>query len=145
MILSLQKGCAKYIGWYQSVKETQGSVEKSSFGQMKNIQEYGCYTIGSQSLGVHSKLSQLIRMDLEQRDKPLPQLKYSLDELRDLESKLVLITGRESKEKEQVDHFLNVSKVNTEYFRLVWIYPNKYNYDFFIGFSHSMPHSRCIS
>ena len=116
MILSLQKGCAEFIGWYKSVKETQGSVEKSSFGQMKNIKEYGCYTIGSQALGVHSKLSQLIRMDLEQRDKPLAQLKYSLDELRDLESKLVLITGSESEEKEQVDHFLNVSKVNTEYF-----------------------------
>ena len=110
MVLSLQKGCAENIGWYQSVKETQGSVEKSSFGQMKNIKEYGCYTIGSRASGLHSKLSELIYMDLEQRDKPLPQLKYSLDELRDLESKLVLITGRESEEKEQVDHFLNVSK-----------------------------------
>ena len=111
MKLSLQKDCADCVAWYQSVKETQGSVEKSSFGQMKNIKEYGCYTIGSQAMGVHSKLSQLIRMDLEQCDKPLPQRKYSLNELRDLESKLVLITGSESEEREQVDHFLKVSKI----------------------------------
>ena len=109
--MTIQKGCAKCIDWYQSVKDTQGSVEKSSFGQMKNIKDYGCYTIGTRLLGVHSKLSELIRMDLEQDDKPLPQLKYSLDELRDLESKLVLITGRESEEREQVVHFLNVSDI----------------------------------
>ena len=87
----------------------QGSVEKSSFGQMYNIKRYGCYTVGSSTEFTHSKPSELIRMDLEQRDKPLAQHKYTMDELRDLESKLVLITGRESLERTDVDHFLKVS------------------------------------
>ena len=43
----MQKGCDKEIEWYQSVKETQGSVEVTSYGQMNNIYRYGSYTIGS--------------------------------------------------------------------------------------------------
>ena len=86
----------------------QGSVEKSSFGQMNNITKYGTYTIRSHSKGAQLKPSELIKMHLEQRDKPLAQQKYSLDELRDLESKLVLITGRESEERANVDYFLKV-------------------------------------
>ena len=76
---------------------------------MRNIKDYGFYTIGSHSGDIHSKLSELIQMDLVACDKPLAQSKYSLDELRDLESKLVLITGKESTERNDVDHFFNVS------------------------------------
>ena len=84
-------------------------MEKTSFGQMRNITGYGFYTIGSHSGDIHSKLSELIQMNLVACDKPLAQSKYSLDELRDLESKLVLITGKESTERNDVIHFLNVS------------------------------------
>ena len=86
----------------------QGSVEKSSFGQMNNITNYGSYTVGFHAKGSQLNSLELIHMNLEERDKPLAQKKYSLDELRDLESKLVLITGRESNERNNVDHFLKV-------------------------------------
>ena len=86
----------------------QGSVEKSSFGQMNNIKKYGCYTVSSRPKGAQLKPSELIHLYLEERDKPLAQQKYSLDELRDLESKLVLITGKESEERSNVEHFLKV-------------------------------------
>ncbi|XP_019853235.1 PREDICTED: E3 ubiquitin-protein ligase RNF213-like [Amphimedon queenslandica] len=102
------RDCSEQIEWYKLVKEMQGSVENSSFGQMNNITKYGIYTVGSHAKGAQLKPSELIKMHLEQRDKPLAQLKYSLDELRDLESKLVLITGRESKERANVDYFLKV-------------------------------------
>ena len=85
----------------------QGSVEESSFGQMNNITNYGSYTIGSRVKGSQLKSSELIHMYLEGCNQ-LAQKKYSLDELRDLESKLVLITGRESEERDNVDHFLKV-------------------------------------
>ena len=76
---------------------------------MNNITKYGTYTVRSHGKpGAQLKPSELIKMHLEQRDEPLAQLKYSLDELRDLESKLVLITGRESEERANVDHFLKV-------------------------------------
>ena len=48
-------------------------------------------------------------MKLEERDKRLPKHKYTLDELRDLESKLVLITSSNAENRKEVDLFLNVS------------------------------------
>ena len=86
----------------------QGSVEKSSFSKMKSIKKYGTYTIGSRASGVIATMAEAIHLNLQSPDVNLPQNKYSLEELRDLESKLVLITGRESKERESVDQFLNV-------------------------------------
>lgn len=77
---------------------------------MNNINEYGCYTVGSRTDTSLNKLSQLIHMYLNSPDdKQLAQVKYTMDELRDLESKLVLITGRESDERANVDYFLKVS------------------------------------
>ena len=83
---------------------------------MKNIKTYGCYTIGSQSLDVHTSLKEVVQLDLERRDKQLTQLKHTLDDLRDLESKLVLITSQDSEESRDVDLFM---KVNWLYIILV--------------------------
>ena len=104
----MQKGCDKEIEWYQSVKETQGSVEVTSYGQMNNIYRYGSYTIGSCMKGVHTNQSQVIRLELTETDKSLPKKNYSLDDLSDLESKLALITGRDSSEAGEVQVFLQV-------------------------------------
>ena len=105
----LQRGCDKAIDWYQSVKETQGSVEVTSYGQMNNIYQYGSYTIGSCLKSVHTSQSQVIRLDLTETDKNLPKKNYSLDDLSDLESKVVLIAGRDSSESKEVQVFLQVS------------------------------------
>ena len=106
----IQRSCEREIGWYQSVKETQGSVEVTSFGQMRNINEYGSYSIGSSRGKIHTSLSQVIQLTLKEREKRLPKNRYSLDDLSDLESKLVLITGRQSQEGEDVQQFLQVCK-----------------------------------
>ena len=105
-----QEECNKDISWYQSVKKTQGSVEVTSYGQMRNILRYGIYQVGVAS---QSKLPQdihdviFVKLNLP-KDKVLKTL-YNLDELRDLESKLVLITGSKAKYRTEVDHYLNVS------------------------------------
>ena len=91
------------------MKETQGSAEETSFGQMKNINRDGCYTIGSRKKTIHTSPSQLIKMNVREREKVLPKYTYTLDDLSDLESKLVLITGRMSTEREEVEQFLLVS------------------------------------
>ena len=92
------------------MKETQGSVEVTSYGQMRNILRYGIYQIGVAS---QSKLPQnihdVIFVKLNPRDKLLTKTSYNLDELRDLESKLVLITGSKAANRKEVDHYLNVS------------------------------------
>ena len=90
------------------MKDTQGPVEVTSFGQMKNILCYGCYTVGGeQGKTVHS-IHDIIHLKLEGRDKQLSKKGYSLDELRDLESKLVLITGSKAENRAEMEQFLDV-------------------------------------
>ncbi len=76
---------------------------------MKNIKKYGYYTIGSRTSDIHSRLQDVIRLDLERSNKQLTQWRYTLDELRDLESKLVLITSQDSEESGEVDLFMKVN------------------------------------
>ena len=73
---------------------------------MKNINLYGCYTIGTQYETPCSKLSELIKVNLERYFKQGVQQNYTVDELKHLQSKLVLILGNESTDK---DHFGQVS------------------------------------
>ena len=106
----IQDGCNKALEWYKSVKETQGSVEVTSFGQMNNILSYGCYIVGRVRGKTAHSIHDIISVKLEERDKPLSKKSYSLDELRDLESKLVLITGSKAENRAEVEKFLNVRK-----------------------------------
>ena len=92
------------MDWYKSVKETQSSVEKTMYGQMNNIYRYGSYII------VHTSQSQVIHLKLNDvEDKKLIKTSYSLDDLSDLESILVLITGRDSRVADEVQLFLQAS------------------------------------
>ena len=43
-----------------------------------------------------------------EEDKQLPRSRYSLSELEDLESRLVLISGENSQKQEEVDAYLKV-------------------------------------
>ena len=60
-----------------------------------------------QSKPVHT-IHDLISLKLIVRDKKLSKISYNLDDLRDLESKLVLITGSKAENRTEVDHYLNV-------------------------------------
>ena len=92
-------------------------MEVTSYGQMRNILRYGIYQIGVTS---QSKLPQhihdVIFVKLIPRDKLLTKISYDLDELRDLESKLVLITGSKAANRKEVDHYLNVSSLSFNVF-----------------------------
>ena len=110
-ILYLQEECNKDVEWYQSVKETQGSVEVTSYGQMRNILKYGHFEVGTTSQSkpvqsIHDLIS--LKLILGDTSKQLSKTFYNLDELRDLESKLVLITGSKAENRTEVDHYLNV-------------------------------------
>lgn len=111
--LFLQLTCNKQIEWYKSVKETQGSVETTSYGQMDNILKYGIYRVGfrKNSLTVHDLVS--VTLKCKNKGDVLFKQHYSLEELRDLESKLVLICGDKAENRAEVDHYLNVSTYRT--------------------------------
>ena len=108
---TVQEHCNQQLEWYKSVKETQGSVEVTSFGKMQNILTYGCYNVGnSKSAQTAHSIHDMVHLKLENTEKQLPKTNFSLDDLRDLESKLVLITGSKAKNRREVDQFLNVSE-----------------------------------
>ena len=105
----LQESCNKELEWYKSVKETQASVEVTSFGQMDIIRTCGQYVVGGRKDVAMDSIHDVIHLTLTQRPgKKLLKTSYSLDELRDLESKLVLITGSKAENRGEVDQFLNV-------------------------------------
>ena len=91
---------------------------------MRNILTYGSYGIGSPEKTIFPSPSAAIQLRLKQsKTKRIHKLQYSFDEVKDLESKLVLITGRsrESTEKKEVDTFLRVShKIKLVYIVTLW-------------------------
>ena len=80
---------------------------------MNNIFDCGCYRIGVKKSVICKSHNEVISLTLKENkgrsEKRLAKKKYSLEELRDLESKLVLITGRNAENRKMVDLFLNVS------------------------------------
>ena len=84
-------------------------MEVTSFGKMEQILKYGHYRIGPRRGQAAQNIHDVITLSLVETEKPLPKTSYSLDDLRDLESKLVLITGSEAENRKEVDKFLKVS------------------------------------
>ena len=77
---------------------------------MNNIQSCGHYTIGQKGDVAMDSLHDAIQLTLTpQPGKNLVKTSYCLNELKDLESKLVLITGSTADNRVAVDQFLNVS------------------------------------
>ena len=105
----MQRFCNNDVGWYTSVKETQGSVEVTSYVIMKNIFEYGCYRIGKKQADISNTVNEIVSLQLKEKDgKRFSKKTYNFSDLRDLESKLVLITGSNVDNKEEVDLFVKV-------------------------------------
>ena len=76
---------------------------------MNNIIAYGCYKIGSRKVQIFQNREEIIYVMLNERDKRLHKKSYTLEDLKDLESKLVLITGSKAENRTEVDYFLDVS------------------------------------
>ncbi len=86
-------------------------METTSYGQMTSILRYGTYRVGFKKNP--QALHDVISVTLSRRYQNLVKWKYTLDELRDLESKLVLICGNKAENRAEVDHYLNVSTVKS--------------------------------
>jgi hypothetical protein len=102
------ESCNNDLEWYKSVKETQASVEVTSYGQMDNIHNFGRYFIGGKGNVAMDTFHDVVHLTLKPgKEKELLKTSYNLDELRDLESKIVLITGSKAENRAEVDQFLN--------------------------------------
>lgn len=75
---------------------------------MNSIFQYGCYSVGSAKAQICQNYHEVIQLTLQEKDKRLTKKRYTLEELRDLESKLVLITGSKVENRAQVETFIDV-------------------------------------
>ena len=96
-------------------EESEMSVEAAAYSQMWIIKESGDYKIGSPRDDVHYDIHQMFSVEV--RDKKAGEKRYSLAELQELQSKLLLTTKSETEKRKHVDVFSDVS------FSMVFIMP----------------------
>ncbi|XP_039595909.1 E3 ubiquitin-protein ligase rnf213-alpha isoform X2 [Polypterus senegalus] len=100
---------ARHLEWLKSVKDSHGSVELSSLSLATAINNKGIYIIRSQQ---HKKLSLDTALQLkipEEHEDGFPEFRhYSLDDIKELQNKLMLMSGKGEQGQSEVDHFVEV-------------------------------------
>ena len=106
--------------WLKTVKESHGSVAMTSLVQAKTINSSGLYLVGhvdtekgpSPEHGKRLSFKDVIRLTVPLKDGSEKEQRktYSIDELKDLQSKLMLIAGKAEKGKDDVGQFVMVSE-----------------------------------
>ena len=100
------------MDWLQSVKTSHGSVAMSSLLEAKTINEHGIYNVGCHNEDESSSLvsEQLTLPNVIKLRVPTGNSReYTIDDLKDLQSKLMLIAAKASHGKQDVDRFVDVS------------------------------------
>ncbi|XP_057290514.1 E3 ubiquitin-protein ligase rnf213-alpha-like isoform X3 [Hydractinia symbiolongicarpus] len=112
----------RYVEWFKQAKEAQGSVATKSIMQAKAANRKGKYIIGNirdnceRFIQEEATLKEVIQLVVENDDEKSQV--YKLDEIRDLQSRLMLLgrdkTDRHGENKEQEkDYFVETSDVVT--------------------------------
>ncbi|PFX17552.1 E3 ubiquitin-protein ligase RNF213, partial [Stylophora pistillata] len=133
---------SRNLDWLKTVKESHGSVAMTSLVQATTINSSGVYVVGhldtkigpSPEQGKRLSLKDVVRLTVPLRDgseKKEQKKTYSIDELKDLQSKLMLIAGKAEKGKDDVEQF---SRNLEGVMRLATAYINLYE----SGFVHRM-------
>ena len=109
----MQMDTNRHMEWLQSVKTSHGSVAMSSLMEAQTINEQGIYHVGcedesSSIVPEHLTLDSVVQLTLPTGENGKSK-EYSLDNLKDLQSKLMLIAAKASQGKEEVDRFVDVS------------------------------------
>ena len=114
-----QRDTSRHLEWLKSFKESHGSVAMTSLAQAKSINSSGVYVVGHldlekgrssvQGKRLSSKDVIQLTVTLEGESGEEQRKSYSIDELKDLQSKLMLIAGKAEKGKDDVELFVRVS------------------------------------
>ena len=107
--LLLQIDTSRQLEWLKGVKTSHGSVAMSSLMEAQAINEQGVYRVGCVSEDAGTSMEKLTLDTVIQLKVPSSEKKYTLDDLKDLQSKLMLIAAKASHGKEDVDRFVDVS------------------------------------
>ncbi|KAL7397817.1 hypothetical protein ABVT39_028331 [Epinephelus coioides] len=96
---------ARHLEWLKTVKESHGSVEFSSLSLATSINERGIYTIKGQN---QKKLALETSLMLQIQDGHEKNMTYTYEDLKELQNKLMLMSGRGEQKQSEVEHFAEV-------------------------------------
>lgn len=104
--------CSNYLGLFNSLKATQGSLERKTIDEIKIINEFGEIIIGKYGTETCRDPSEVIELKVTASDSDEhmhPEQTYTFQELQDLISLIVLITGKSKPENQSgMQKFLEV-------------------------------------
>ncbi|XDV14216.1 hypothetical protein PO909_002393 [Leuciscus waleckii] len=98
----------RHIEWLKTVKDSHGSVELSSLSLASAINTNGIYIISAQNQKKLCLENILKLQIMEEHDEGYETRTYSLEDLRDLQNKLMLMSGKGDQGQCEVDQFAEV-------------------------------------
>uniref|UniRef100_UPI00398E3990 E3 ubiquitin-protein ligase rnf213-alpha-like isoform X1 n=2 Tax=Pristiophorus japonicus TaxID=55135 RepID=UPI00398E3990 len=107
-LLKKLRDSARHLEWLKTVKESHGSVELSSLSLASAINSNGIYIISSQEKNKLSLRSAIVLNLSEVHDDSEEVRSYTLEELRELQNKLMLMSGKGDHGREEVERFVEV-------------------------------------
>ncbi|KAJ7339382.1 hypothetical protein OS493_005777 [Desmophyllum pertusum] len=110
---------SRHLEWLKTVKESHGPVAMTSLAQAKTINFIGVYVVGNLDTkidlptdqGRRLSFNDVIQLTIPLKDgsEEVENKTYSVDELKDLQSKLMLIAGKAERWKDEVEQFAKAS------------------------------------
>ncbi|KAM9346074.1 E3 ubiquitin-protein ligase rnf213-alpha-like [Symphorus nematophorus] len=99
---------ARHLEWLKTVKDSHGSVELSSLSLASAINNKGIYLISAEGVKKLS-LDTVLKLQIPEDSDDGRQMRcYSLEDLRELQNKLMLMSGKGDQGQKEVDHFAEV-------------------------------------
>ncbi|XP_066560494.1 E3 ubiquitin-protein ligase rnf213-beta isoform X2 [Amia ocellicauda] len=96
----------RWLDWLKGLRETHGSVEQSSLSLATAINMQGVYRVGKpRSQQGKRSLQSLLQVTVKKDNQ---EKQYTLEELLELQNKLMLISSKGEHGKEQVNRFMQV-------------------------------------
>ncbi|KAL4658167.1 E3 ubiquitin-protein ligase rnf213-alpha-like [Arapaima gigas] len=107
-LLKKLRDSARHLEWLKTVKDSHGSVELSSLSLASAINSKGIYIISAQD---HRKLclEAVLKLNIPEEHEEGQEMRcYSLEDLRELQNKLMLISGKGDQGQGEVERFAEV-------------------------------------
>ncbi|KAM4037716.1 E3 ubiquitin-protein ligase RNF213 isoform 1-T2 [Anomaloglossus baeobatrachus] len=100
---------ARHIEWLKTVKESHGSVELSSLSLAATINKRGVYIIQAPRDNKKITPDSVMQLNLqEEEDSSVNERSYTLEELKELLNKLMLMSAKGDQSNEEVDKFSEI-------------------------------------
>ncbi|XP_054615147.1 E3 ubiquitin-protein ligase rnf213-alpha isoform X2 [Dunckerocampus dactyliophorus] len=96
---------ARHLEWLKTVKDSHGSVELSALSLASAINSKGVYRIGAQK---GKKVSLDTTLELEIQEEAHEARYYSLEDVRELQNKLMLMSGKGGRGQREVNYFAEI-------------------------------------